>query len=493
METRRSLREQDLPVKHFRLLLVAVGKRTVNFPAVTPPLGLLSLAAYLRQQFPVDIRVLDQRVDNVEPDSIIRYAIDFEADVVGFGTLTPWAYALPHLTLGIRQALPDALILIGGPHVSATKGDALTQTAADVAVSGEGEYAFEQVLRAHFEGGGFGHIPGITWRDSSGDCVTNPGVSPCVEDLDSLPFLAYDLLDMNKYWKQRSMAQVPPRRHFVVSSSRGCPYHCFYCHQIFGKRFRAQSAERIVAEVEHHMRSLGTREVEFVDDIFNHDPSRVTAFCEQAVSKNLRLGIAFPNALRVDTLTSETVEALTSAGLYYSACALESGSERIQKYMGKHLNIPRFLEGVRLLVKHGVLTHGFTMLGFPTETENDVAQTIDVTCNSELHTATFFTVTPYPGTEMYEIVKKSHPEKLAGIVYDDRDYTGIMVNCSEIPDGLLFEYQRKAWRRFYLNPKRVYRIIRRYPNPMYLPAYLPMLMLRLGKGFLPSWRSASSE
>jgi len=485
-------------MKRLRVFLANIGRRTILFPPVTPPLGILSLAAYLRDRFAVDLALFDQRAANCANDEVIRRAAGFEADVVGFRVLTPDAHLLPELTRGIRRALPKALMLIGGPHVSAFAARAMVNIEADAAVAGEGERTFEAIVRAYLSGGGrhpagldgagFGGIPGLIWRDRSGEVVTNPGMLPLIEDLDTLPFPAYDLLDLAPYWKLRSMGHVPPRKHITLLSSRGCPHHCTYCHQIFGKRFRAQSAERMVAEIEHWQRTFGVHDIEFVDDIFNHVPARVIQFSERIQKRGLKIKVSFPNALRGDTLTPEIVDALVAAGTCYSACALETGSPRLQKYIGKHLDIPRFLEGVELLARGGVFTHGFTMLGFPTETEAEMQETIDVTCGSSLHGASFFTVTPYPNTELYDWVAKTCPEKLEKFSYADMDYTGVPVNLSAVSDEVLFAYQRKAWRSFYLNPGRVARIIRSYPQPLYLPRYLPMLALRLGKGLFGASR-----
>jgi len=469
-------------VRRLRLFLASVGRRTINFPPVSPPMGLLCLAAYLRERFRLDVRIVDQYADGSSVNDIVQAAAEFEADVVGFRALTSSARALAEATRKARAALPGALIVLGGPHVSASGAKAMEDTAADAAVAGEGELAFEQILGAYGNGTDLSGIPGVFRRDSDGGIVANPGEIAPIEDLDSLPFPAYDLIDLRKYWRLRSMSQVPPRRYVSLLTSRGCPYQCMYCHRIFGKRFRAQSAERIVAEVEHYVRVFGLSEIEFLDDIFNQDRQRVLDFCDLVQRRGLKLRIAFPNALRGDRLTQEVVDALVDAGTYYSACALETGSPRVQQFIGKRLDIPRFLEGVEMLVQRGVLTHGFTMLGFPTEAEDEMRQTIDVACNSKLHTATFFTVTPYPNTELHALVERTHPEKLVGLDYEDQDYTGIAVNLSAVPDEVLYASQRKAWRRFYLNPMRLVRLARDFPQPQYLPRYLPMLMLRLGKG-----------
>ncbi len=360
--------------------------------------------------------------------------------------------------------------------------EALAGNAADAAVPGEGEYALEQVVRAHQAGLELTSIPGLLWRNAGGAIIRNPGATPFIEDIDALPFPAYDLLDVSKYWALPPMGWLPPRKYLSLFSSRGCPCRCIYCHRVFGKRFRAHSPERVVAEIEHYTKVFGVTEIEFLDDIFNFDPQRVLDICDLIAKRNLKLRITFPNALRADVLTEEVIDALVGAGLYHSAFALESGSPRMQQFMGKQLNIDKFLRGVRWATDRGVFAHGFTMLGFPTETEADMQATLDVACNSRLHTATFLTVILFPNTDLYGYLAKNAPDKLKGFGYGDWEFTQSRINLSEVADEVLFGYQRAGFRRFYLNPARMARIVRDYPNPWFLPYYLPPYLIRATKG-----------
>jgi anaerobic magnesium-protoporphyrin IX monomethyl ester cyclase len=445
-------------------------------------MGILCLAAYLRGRLGPDLLLMDQRVENASVEAVVQRAADFGADVVGLSVMTPFASLLGPVTQGLRAALPEAFIVIGGPHVSAFEAGALAGNVADAAVAGEGESAFEQVIRARQEGEDLTGVPGLLWRNGGGTVTRNPGLAPLIEDIDALPFPAYDLLDVSKYWALPSMAQLPPRKYLSLFGSRGCPCRCIYCHRVFGKRFRASSPERLVAEIEYYVKAFGVTDIEFLDDIFNFDSKRVLDICALIAKRNLKLRINFPNAIRTDVLTEEVIDALVGAGLFHSAFALESGSPRMQQFMGKHLNIDKFLQGVRWATDRGVFAHGFAMLGFPTETKEDMQATLEVACNSRLHTASFFTVIPFPNTELYAYVAKNEPAKLKGVDYDDSEYTGSRINLSEVPDEVLFGYQRAAWRRFYLNPARIARIVRDYPNPWHLPYYMPQYLIRSTKG-----------
>ena len=465
-----------------RVLLILTGRRTF-FRWVSPPLGILQLGAYLRSTLKnVEIRVVDQRAMDCTNEEVVSRAVEFAPDVVGISCTTPNCNTLVALSSGIRCALPQALLMIGGPHASAFGAELLDTTCADCVVVGEGELTCEQVLRIWQEGSrDFSGVPGLVWRSVDGECLTNPGSAPVIEDLDTLPFPAYDLIDLRSYWRLWSMSMVPPpRRYISMFTSRGCPYGCIYCHEIFGKRFRAQSPERIVAEMEHYVRTYGIKEVEFFDDIFNLNGRRVIEFSELVQRRNLRVSISFPNALRTDILTPEVADALVAAGTRMSAFALESGSPRIQELIQKRLNIPKYLEGVAMLAKRRVFTYGFVMFGFPTETAADMQMTVDMLRASKLHAVYSWIVTPYPKTELFDLAMRLHPERMAGLDLAGTDYALFpCVNLSEVSDEVLAAYMRKAYSALFLNPLRALRIVRDFPRPWSVVRYAPGVLLSL--------------
>lgn len=465
-----------------RLFLANIGLRTRLYPLATPPLGILHIAAYLRSRFPLDIQVVNQRIEACSYEDIARMAIDYEADVVGLSSMTPAAHGLPIITKAIRAARPKTIIVLGGPHISSFGIQALAGTDADAAVAGEGEQSMEQIMAAIHNGGGFEHIPGLMWRQPDGEIVVNPGHAPIIEDLDTLPMPAYDLIDVRRYWRVQSMPPIPRRKYVSLLSSRGCPYACMWCHNIFGRHFRKHSAERIVSEVKHYVKEYGVDDIEFVDDAFNLDRQRVFDFSDLLLKQHGPIKIAFPNALRGDLLDEDTIKALVQSGTYFSSFALESGSPRIQEFTGKRLNIPRFLDAIAMAAGNGVFTNGFMMLGFPTETEEEMEETIRVATDSQLHTASFFTVTAFPNTALYDYITKNYPEKTIDLSYSNINFCASRNNVSAVSDSTLFAYQRKAERMFFMKPSRIYRILRDFPQRGRLPFYVPIFLNRAVKG-----------
>jgi radical SAM superfamily enzyme YgiQ (UPF0313 family) len=181
-------------MRPLKIFLASLGFRR-SVLGVTPPLGIMYIAAYLRQKLNVEIRIVNQKISNMPNDELVKQAKEFGADVVGLSMLTTNAYSLPYITSNLKVALPDALIVIGGPHVSALGAKSLEDNLADVAVPYEGELAFEALINAYLGGGDTADVPGIFRRTEDG-VVTNPGIIPFVEDLDSFPFPAYDLIDL---------------------------------------------------------------------------------------------------------------------------------------------------------------------------------------------------------------------------------------------------------------------------------------------------------
>lgn len=462
------------------------------YPLLTPPLGLLALAAHIREKFDVEILILNQRLQNASTESIIKDVIAFQPDVVGLSTLTSSAYLLRNFTSQLRDALPEILVAIGGPHVSSVREHVMDECDADIAVPGEGELAFEAVLNSWRSGSSVEGIPGIIWRNTDGAIVVNPGAVEHVQDLDVLPPLAYDLIDLKPYWRRQSIAPIRFRRYISLMSSRGCPHQCFWCHTNFGKKIRMHSAARVADDMERFARNYNVRDFEFLDDNFNYDASRVLEFCTEVHRRNLNVGLSFPTGVRGDRMPENVVDALAGCGMYMCCFALDSGSPRLQKYTGKNMNIDKFLNGLDAVRKHRLFVPGFFMMGFPTETEEELKLTADIACANNFSTAAFYTVTPFPGTVLYNQILESQPEKLAGLRYDNMELNGVRINLTELPDEVLFSHQRKALRRFFSNPGRIYRLLRDHPQPYSLPYYLPIFVYRATKGALSGVSSTGS-
>ena len=452
------------------------------FPNICPPLGPLYLAAQAQKSVGAEVRIIDQLGRSLSTEEVIRQARDFGPDVVGLKSLTLDEPHLKALAEAFRQTFPDVLLLAGGPHATCYAGPIMQSMPFDALVRGEGELSFDMILRAHAEGGGLGHIPGLIWRDKTGEIIQNEGTTPVVSDLDTLPMPAYDLIDYEPYWRSKRLSMATKGRYMPLFTSRGCPFRCAYCHSAFGKQFRGHSAERVVEEISLLNKRYGVLEYEVYDDCFNFDRQRVLEFSERVRKTGLRTKFVFANGLRPDILTEEGADALAAAGAYMCMFSLESGSPRIQKMIGKNLDLDRYLATVEMVSKKGMFLYGAAMMGFPTETLEEMRMTIDVACRSKLHAIAFFVVVPFPGTQLYRDVLDTDPSKLDQEALRCGDFLyNHPTNLSPVSDEQLMAVIREANRRFYLNPGRIARIVRDYPSWRHLPYYAWKGMLVLSK------------
>jgi len=451
-----------------RILLVKVGRGSANGAnrvpqlLVSPPLGILQLAAYVKQQRGDDVRVLDLRpyiLKHREQEALRRAMEELKPDVVGLSVLTHEHTAAHATAWQVRMAQPEVTILMGGPHPSMYPKRSLLDRNIDYIVCGEGELTTVALLDSLEAGGDPTDLPGVGGR-REGMPVIGPARG-LIPDLDLLPMPDWAQYDPHLYTDidQRMSLAHDYKPYAAMSTSRGCPYQCTYCHDIFGKKFRHRSPEQVLEEMAY-LKSRGIVGLELYDDIFNLDPDRMRVILEGMIRRNLQMTLSFPNGVRGDILTREDIKLLKRAGTLYISIAVESASPRIQGVMKKYLDLDKVRETINACVRQRIFTNAFFMLGFPTETRQEMQATVDFACASPLHAALFFSVVPHPATELGQ---ETHQDELTAPI-DDWNYSYGRVTLAAEEVEVVNRIQRQAYRRFYASPRRLARVLRDIPS-----------------------------
>ena len=439
-----------------------------------PPLGLLYLSAYIRPHGYAP-HVIDLKVERLDDHDLLARVRRVRPDVIGIGAFTPDAPEMHRVTQLLKRAFPSVPIVAGGPHPSTDPDEVLEDESIECAVVGEGEASFLDVLNTLAAGRSLDGVPGIAVRGSGNTVRRNCPREP-IRDLDGMPFPAWELVDIERYAAFHGQTPVGRRRYMSIFTSRACPYQCTYCHTIFGKEFRVRSPESVVEEIRELKRRYGIRYIEVCDDIFNMKWQRAVSVCEAIVRSGCDIRMSFPNGLRADIMRDELLDAMRAAGTYFISYAVETASPRLQQLIKKRLHLERTREMIAKTANAGIFVNGFFMLGFPTETREEVQMTIDYACNTRLHSCTFSILCPFRGTEIYEWASKEGMTEFNPEPGYELYHTG-HVNCSRLSNRELVAMRVGGYLRFYFGGGRILRTLWRHPDKRAI-GYLAMRQLR---------------
>ena len=451
-----------------RVLLFKSRSLKSKVDSFTPPLGVLYLAAYLRARLGAEVQVVDMLRLHDPAIDLARIVRETSPHLIGLSGLTSEAVMLHHAARIARSVRPDVPMFAGGPYPSSDPDTLLTDRNIDAAVIGEGEETLLDLAR-HVDQEGpswpsprsLAEVPGVAFRGDDG-AVVRSASRPPIDDLDAIPWPDWTQIDPSWFWTRRSMATAGVRPYMPIFTSRGCPYRCTYCHNLFEARFRTRSPESVVEEIVSLHRRYGVSDFEFIDDSINLNKRRFIEILQGIEASGVRPKLHFPNGVRTDRLDEETIRLLHRVGAGEVSVAVETASPRLQALTRKHLNLDVVTRNIELMADLRVFMRGFFMLGYPTETEEELLATIDYAARSRLHLASFHVTNPFPGTLIHEEFK-ARGKLREDINPIDYEYVSAPFNGSEVPDARFQELFRKAYSDFYFQPGRMLRVLRDRP------------------------------
>ena len=417
------------------------------------PIGLVYIAPIAEKKGHY-VEVLDLALEK-EPEPVLEQKLSERTwDLAGLSCMTAEFEGAETAARQVRSSDPKIKIIFGGQHPSIVPDEVLATDFCDFVCVGEGEETFGQFLDVYSDGRDLSQVSGLMYKTAEGKSRKCPH-RPLIEDVDEVPFPAYHLLDLDRYVEAES-ARYPPKysRAIQIFTSRGCPWHCTYCHVLFGKQFRPRSPENVLAEMKMLYDEYEIREFMIEDDIFNFDLDRAKKICDLIVDEGLEVGLQFGNGVRLERFDEELMQKLAAAGTHQMAIAIESGSPRLQARMKKYLKLHMVRDVVGWAKKYNIVTTGFFMIGFPTETIEEMNMTIRYACETDFDEALFSIVIPYAGTEMNRQVLESGQYDPANPLNDV-----IRITTDDFDFKQLKRVQRKAYLMFFLTRFRFIKML----------------------------------
>jgi radical SAM superfamily enzyme YgiQ (UPF0313 family) len=418
-----------------------------------------------------EVRICDL---DVEEGPISQVVAEYGPDLVGITANTiqirsAWEAA------GEVKAVREVPVVLGGPHPTILREESLAEPGVDMVVRGEGEATWVDLCdhlerEAPLEG-----VPGLSFTDDGRRVIHNPDRAP-IADLDTLPYPAYHLFRTDRYTNLQPAIDHREGAALSILTSRGCPYRCIYCSQIGPRKWRMRSPENLVDEWRWLVRDRGATEIGVLDDSFNIDRQRVLDLCDRLIGEGLnRVPWIMINGIRANLVDEELLGRMREAGCIRTAFGVESGNQEIlDRVIDKHQTLDQVREAFRAAKAVGMETIGFFIIGLPGETEKTMDDTIRFAIELDPLVANFSMATPFPGTELERLVR----EKGRMLVEDWDDFAFFENKPSFEMEGLSAELVERKWqeayRRFYLRPSRIFRIIRRKRTWLNLPQTVRM-------------------
>ena len=454
-----------------RVVLINPRFRLPIDTRTTPHLGLAYLAAVSEKRGD-EVVIFDA---DVERQPVTEFIQEFRPHIVGITANTPQVKQAWRTARAIKE-VTDVPVVLGGPHVSVLPEESCEKPYVDIVVRGEGEDSWIDICKRlerflqdqpaycseaffHPENEIFAHCFGITYRTSDGQIHNNPDRAS-IADLDGLPWPAYHLFKMDRYTNlQPATDHVDGARSFSIMTSRGCPYRCTFCSQsIMPIKWRSRSPENVIAEWRHLVEDMGAQEIGILDDSANIRVKRMDELGRALIENNLNhVPWIFVNGIRANLASKELLMLLKTAGLKRVAFGVETGDEDILLSIDKKVDHDTIRQAFKNAKDVGLETIAFLIIGLPGETRETMQRTIDFAIELDPLIANFSMMTPYPGTKVYEIVKRQG----RFLINDWEDYVFFeqqaRYEMGDMTAELVAEMYRKAYRQFYLRPSPIMR------------------------------------
>ncbi len=335
------------------------------FAAPVTPISLGNIGAVLKEQGH-EVKVLSLgSTSRFSPDSFRVDVREFSPQLVGFGAYQRNLFYIHALAMMVKEVVPDAYIVFGGPQATFMPDEALAMLpAVDFLCRGEGESVAMAIVEAILSGETSGPISGTTSWDGEGGYVTGLAIVP-PKDLDDYP----------SPWLS-GVLDPAEMDEAIMLTSQGCPYQCAFCYTpaAFGRRIQAHSVERVMEDITY-VAQHGSGRMWFADPNFSFNETRVVQILEGIARRDLGLNMWVET--RADMLNQELIALMKRAGVYLIAMGLESASENVYPHLNKNLDPDRIRQAIEMAFAAGLDVELFSQYALPHERFDDAMQTLD--------------------------------------------------------------------------------------------------------------------
>ena len=412
-----------------------------------------------------EVKIIDSYKDKLSKDQLKKEIEKFKPDIVGLTVLMDQYGEAAHVAAKIvKRVSKNIITVIGGVYATANPKRVMNDKNFDYAVMGEGEYVFREIVGFH---SGACNLPerGICFRKNGNGEIENRGHAAFIKNLDALPKPAYHLIDLLSYttrFANRRSADQPGEYPYArIITSRGCPEKCSFCQvpSLQGSYFRARSPDHVCDEIEWLKKEYGIKAILFDDDNMFTNQKRGKALLKRMIER----GLSMPwtsIATAVFRLDNEMVDLMVESGCTYIDVAIESGTERVTRdIILKPIDFEQAKRMVKYARQKGIFVAANYIIGFPTETWEEIRETIKFSEEVDADYTKIFIAIPLRNTEMFDLAQKTRSLIMDPLEADIMWTVGGVINSEHWSADDLTILRAYEWDRInFTDPKKAKKI-----------------------------------
>ena len=438
------------------------GHKDVNMVIVVPPAGVKTTvyppygamyvaASLIGRGYKAAILNID--AERISLDVAIKKIVQMDPQYIAFsGIVAPSYRFIKEMSLRLRSIFPDKIQILGGGLASAV-APVFKNTSIDIVVQSEGDITAGELLDCLGRRAGLDGVRGIYYRQGGSYQFT--GRRELVRNLDSLPYPAFDLVDMDRYMpdgaefigqfiaiKDDRILSQKRKRMITIPTSRGCFGTCTFCFRAY-QGIRVHSIKYVFDLVEHCIEKFNVGFFTFGDECFAPNKARNWEFIEEYRRRKSDFVFRILG-MRVDTVDKEILKAYKDIRCWMIEYGFESGSQKMLDVINKRVSVEKNAEVARWTMEAGIHTSPTLVLAMPGETNDTVRESIEFMKSLDLEFKQYqwSYALPIPGSPLYEFAR------ISGAIQDEDEYLSSLegpaavagvphVNLTDESDGVV--------------------------------------------------------
>jgi len=388
-----------------------------------PPMGVGYLASVI-ENMGIEVKILDslirgwnheEKIDELiirvglPYDEITDFIKKFDPDMVGVSCSFSRQHKIYHQMFSlIKKAKPDCLTIAGGAHVTVCPEDILKDPNCDFILIGEAEESLKELLLALKNDEDLNLIDGLGWKNN-GKIIQNEK-NNWITDLDSIPFPAYHVMELERYFGLEASHGLRHKRKFSpIMTSRGCPAKCTFCsaYRVWGKKYRMRSVDNVLDEMRLLRNKYGVEELMFEDDNVTANTKRAKELFSRMIEEDFNFIWDTPNGVGAWSIDEKMLDLMKQSGCINLNFPVESGSQYvIDNIIHKPIKLSKVRDLIRYCRKIDLNYGMFLVIGLPGEKLKDMWTSIRFAAYCGCFAPHISVATPYPGTKLFEECKE---------------------------------------------------------------------------------------